>query len=42
MLKEIEKYDADGNCKKAYQKAAARVLRMSNEDYDNLLREIIK
>jgi hypothetical protein len=42
MLKEIDKYDADGNCKKAYQKAAAKLLRMSNADYDKILLEILK
>jgi hypothetical protein len=42
MLKEIEKYDADGNCKKAYQKGAAKIMRMSNDDYDQALLEILK
>lgn len=42
MLKEIEKYDADGNCKKAYQKAAAKILRMSNDDFNKALLEILK
>ncbi|KAI1695674.1 DNase CdiA [Ditylenchus destructor] len=35
MLGKIDEYDADGGCKKAYQKAAGRILRMSNKDFDN-------
>lgn len=42
MLKEIDKYDADGGCKKAYKKAARRILEMSNENFDEALRKILK
>jgi hypothetical protein len=42
MLKNIEKYDADGGCKKAYQKAAGKVLRKSNADFDKWLIDIVK
>lgn len=42
MLKQIDEYDADGGCKKAYQKAAKRVLRMTNRDFDKALLEILK
>ncbi|MGN6234183.1 MAG: PAAR-like domain-containing protein [Trinickia sp.] len=42
MLKQIDEYDADGGCKKAYQKAAKRVLRLTNKDFDKALLEIIK
>jgi hypothetical protein len=42
MLKEIDKYDADGNCKKAYQKAAAKIMRMNNKDFDKMLADILK
>ena len=42
MLKEIEKYDEDGNCKKAYQKAAAKILRMNNKDFEKMLKDILK
>lgn len=42
MLAKIDEYDADGGCKKAYQKAAKRVLRMTNKDFDKALLEIIK
>lgn len=42
MLKKIDEYDADGGCKKAYQKAAARVLRMDNAAYDEALKKILK
>lgn len=41
MLKEIDKYDKDGGCKKAYQKAAKRVLRMNNSEFDQALKKII-
>jgi hypothetical protein len=41
MLKNIEKYDADGGCKKTYQKASKRILRMSNKDFDKALSDII-
>ncbi|WP_321818260.1 MULTISPECIES: PAAR-like domain-containing protein [unclassified Paraburkholderia] len=42
MLSKIDEYDADGGCKKAYQKAAKRVLRMTNRDFDKALLEIIQ
>lgn len=42
MLKEIDEYDADGGCKKAYKKAAKRILEMSNDDFDEALRKILK
>ncbi|WP_232522656.1 hypothetical protein, partial [Chitinibacter sp. GC72] len=42
MLKNIDAYDADGGCKKAYQKASKRVLRHSNEDFDKALKDILK
>ena len=41
MLKEIDEYDADGGCKKAYKKAAKRILEMSNDDFDEALRKIL-
>ncbi len=42
MLKEIESYDKDGGCKKAYQKASRRVLRKSNADFDKWLGETLE
>ncbi len=42
MLKKIDEYDEDGGCKKAYQRAAAKILRMSNKDYDDWLVEIVE
>ena len=42
MLKEIDKYDEDGKCKKAYQKAAAKIMRMSKQDFDKILKDILK
>lgn len=42
MLKEIDKYDASGGCKKAYQKAAKRVLKKNNSDFDKWLGYVIK
>lgn len=42
MLKKIDEYDEDGSCKKAYQRAAAKILRMSNKDYDDWLVEIVE
>lgn len=41
MLKKIDEYDADGGCKKAYQRASRRILRMSNADFDAALKKII-
>jgi hypothetical protein len=42
MLGKIDEYDADGTCKKAYQKAAAKVVRMDNAAYDEALKKILK
>ncbi|MFT3818408.1 MAG: hypothetical protein QM750_12365 [Rubrivivax sp.] len=42
MLKKIDEYDEDGGCKKAYQRAAAKILRMSNKDYDDWLVKIVE
>lgn len=41
MLKKIDEYDADGGCKKAYKKAAKRVLK-DNDWFDNELEKILK
>lgn len=41
MLKEIDEYDADGGCKKAYKKAAKQILKMTNQDFDDVLRKIL-
>ncbi|MBP0714327.1 hypothetical protein ABXK61_13490 [Burkholderia sola] len=41
MLEKIDQYDADGGCKKAYKKAAKRVLK-DNKWFDTKLNEIIK
>lgn len=40
MLKKIDEYDADGGCKKAYMKAAKRVLK-DNDWFDKKLNDII-
>ncbi len=42
MVDEIELYDADGGCKKAYQNAAKKVLKMTNSDYDKALKMLLK
>jgi len=42
MLKKIDEYDADGGCKKAYKKAVGRILRKSNADFDEMLKEVLK
>jgi len=42
MLRKIDEYDADGGCKKAYQKAAKRVLKKNNEDFDRWLAETLE
>jgi len=42
MLGEIEQYDADGGCKRAYQKAADKILHKSNADFDKFLSDILK
>ncbi len=41
MLKKIDEYDEDGGCKKAYKKAAKKVLSMTNEDYSKMLQKIL-
>lgn len=41
MLGKIDEYDEDGGCRKAYQQAASKVMRMSNADYDKWLLEVI-
>jgi len=41
MLGKIDKYDVDGKCKKAYQKAAAKVMRMDNATFDKELKKIL-
>jgi hypothetical protein len=41
MLGKIHEYDADGGCKKAYQKAAKRVLK-SNAEFEAALKAILK
>jgi len=41
MLKAIDEYDPSGGCKKKYKKAAGRVLRMNNDDYDSFLINVI-
>ncbi len=41
MLEKIDEYDADGGCKKAYKKAAKRVLK-DNKWFDTKLNEILK
>jgi len=42
MLRKIDEYDADGNCKKAYQKAARRVLRKNNAEFDKWLADALE
>jgi len=42
MLNEIEQYDADGGCKRAYQKAADKILHKSNADFDKFLSDILQ
>ena len=42
MLEKIDEYDADGGCKKAYKKAAKKVLAMSNADFDEALKKLLK
>ena len=41
MLKQIDEYDADGGCKKAYQKASAKIMRMDNKAFDEALSGIL-
>jgi hypothetical protein len=42
MLKEIDNYDEDGSCKKAYKRAASKILKMKNSDYDDWLVKIVE
>ncbi|WGS51125.1 hypothetical protein LFL96_06375 [Paraburkholderia sp. D15] len=42
MLGQIDEYDADGGCRKKYQKAAAKIMRMDNAAFDKALKEIVK
>ncbi|WP_255987374.1 hypothetical protein [Chitinolyticbacter albus] len=42
MLGKIDEYDADGGCKKAYQKAAKRVLKKNNAEFDKWLADVMK
>lgn len=42
MLQEIDKYDEDGNCRKAYKKAAAAVLAKDNAAFDKMLADILR
>jgi hypothetical protein len=41
MLEKIDEYDPSGGCKKNYKRAAGRILRMSNDDYDKFLINVI-
>jgi hypothetical protein len=41
MEKKIDEYDEDGGCKKAYKKAAKKILKMTNADYDKMLIDIV-
>ena len=42
MLENIDQYDADGKCKKAYQKASKPILKMTQADYERELRKLLK
>jgi len=42
MLGKIDEYDEDGGCRKAYQRAAAKTMRMDNAAYDRMLIDILK
>lgn len=42
MLGKIDEYDEDGSCRKAYQRAAAKTMRMDNAAYDKMLIDILK
>jgi hypothetical protein len=42
MLGKIDEYDEDGGCRKAYQKAAGKIMRMSNDDFDRMLLNVLK
>jgi len=42
MLEQIDKYDEDGGCKKAYKKAAKPILKMKNADYDKALEKLLR
>lgn len=41
MLKKIDEYDADGGCKKAYEKAAHEIRQKSNADFDKSLLDVL-
>jgi hypothetical protein len=41
-LSQIDQYDEDGSCRKAYQTAADKIMQMDNADYDRMLLEILK
>lgn len=41
MLENIDKYDADGGCKKAYKNASKKITDMTNDDYSRELQEIL-
>lgn len=40
MEKEIDKYEP--GCKKLYQAAAKKILKMKNSDYDKMLRKVLQ
>jgi len=42
MLDKIEEYDADGGCKEAYKQAASSILKKTNDDFDDLLLDVIE
>lgn len=42
MLKKIDEYDEDGNCRKAYKQAASKILKMSKKDFDRWILQTVK
>lgn len=42
MLDKIDEYDADGGCKEAYKKAASSILSKTNDDFDEMLIDVIE
>ena len=42
MLENIDEYDADEKCKKAYKKASEPILKMTNTDYERELRKLLR
>ena len=42
MLEKIDEYDADGGCKKKYKKASKKILKMTNEDFNKMLLDVVK